>query len=438
MSLRLKFGLIILLAVVTALIAIPREDLIFKFFGIKNVSLQVKQGLDLQGGAQLVFQADLSKTTPAQREAAMDSLVQVMQRRANIGGTQEVTVQRQGSNRVSISLPGVKDVNAAINQIGQTATLTFVAQQSQGSSPTVIAVSGKDVSSADVTIDTQTSKPVVSLVLKGNAVKTFGDVTTSLNQSGGYLTILLDNQTLFGPATVSSPITDGHAQLEGNFASVADAKNVADLINSGALPVPVTLVGQNTVGPTLGKTSVSHSLVAGIIGLTTVAIFMLLYYRLLGGVAVVALLIYTALTVTLYKLSVFVPGYTIVMTLAGIAGFILSIGMAVDANILIFERLKEELRAGKSYAAATETAFDRAWTSIRDSNASTLITCAILYLTSTSTPIIRGFAVTLGLGVLVSLFTAVVVTRTLLRMMIRQSWGRNSRWFGLKESEVVS
>ena len=207
MSLRLKFGLIILLALVTALVAVPREDAIFKFFGLKNAKLQVKQGLDLQGGAQLIFQADLAKTPAGQHEAAMESLVQVMQRRANIGGTQEVTVQRQGSSRVSISLPGVKDVNAAINQIGQTATLTFVAQPSQGASPSVINVSGKDVSSADVTIDTQTSKPVVSLVLKGSAVKTFGDVTTSLNQSGGYLTILLDDQTLFGPATVSSPIT---------------------------------------------------------------------------------------------------------------------------------------------------------------------------------------------------------------------------------------
>ncbi len=436
MSLRLKFGLILALAVVTALIAIPREDAIFKFFGIKNVKLQVKQGLDLQGGAQLVFQADLAKTPAGQHDQAMSSLVQVMQRRANIGGTQEVVVQQQGKDRVSVSLPGVKDVNAAIQQIGQTATLSFAVQASQGASPSLLAITGKDVSSADVTIDPQTSKPVVSLVLKGSAVKTFGDVTTQLNQTGGYLTILLDDQILFGPATVSSPITDGHAQLQGNFASVSDAKNIANLINSGALPVPVTLVGQNTVGPTLGKESVSHSLVAGLIGLATVAVFMLLYYRLAGAVAVSALVIYTTITLTLYKLSAFVPGYTIVLTLAGIAGFILSIGMAVDANILIFERLKEELRAGKSFVAATETAFDRAWTSIRDSNVSTLITCTILYLSSTATPIIRGFAVTLGLGVLVSLFTAVVITRTLLRLVIRQKWGRNPKWYGLKDSEV--
>jgi len=189
------------------------------------------------------------------------------------------------------------------------------------------------------------------------------------------------------------------------------------------------------VGPTLGKESVRASIVAGAIGLGVVALFMVAYYRLAGLLAVLALIVYTTITLSLYKLSVFLPGYTIVLTLAGIAGFILSIGMAVDANILIFERMKEELRAGKSFVAATEAAFDRAWTSIRDSNVSTLITCTILFMTSSATPIIRGFAVTLGLGVLVSLFTSIVVTRTLLRMTIRQPWGRHPAWYGVKVSE---
>jgi preprotein translocase subunit SecD len=156
---------------------------------------------------------------------------------------------------------------------------------------------------------------------------------------------------------------------------------------------------------------------------------------LAGLLAVAALFIYTAITLSLYKLSTFIPGYTIVLTLAGIAGFILSIGMAVDANILIFERMKEELRAGKSFVASIEAAFDRAWPSIRDSNVSTLITCLILFMTSSATPIIRGFAVTLGLGVLVSMFTAVVVTRTLLRFVIRQPWGRHPKWYGVKPRE---
>jgi preprotein translocase subunit SecD len=242
---------------------------------------------------------------------------------------------------------------------------------------------------------------------------------------------MLDQDVIFGPATVSTPITDGTAQLSGNF-KVADAKQIAQLINAGALPVPITLVAQSTIGPTLGAESISHSLVAGLIGFLIVALFMILYYRLAGVVAVAALILYTLISIVIYKLSAFTP-YTIVLTLAGIAGFILSIGMAVDANILIFERMKEELRAGKSFVAATEAGFDRAWSSIRDSNVSTLITCIILYIFGAT--IIRGFAVTLGIGVLISMFTAVVVTRTFLRMVITTKFGRNPKNYGLKDVE---
>jgi preprotein translocase subunit SecD len=431
MSLRLKFILILVLAVVTALLAMPREDLVFSALGLKHVKLSVKQGLDLQGGAQLVFQADLSKTPSGQRDTAMASLVTVMTRRANIGGTQEVTVQQEGSNRVAVSLPGVKDVNQAINQIGKTANLTFVEVNSSSGAEMPTDISGNDVDSATADYDPTKDQPDVVLKLKsGDSTKKFADLTTKLSQNGDLLLTLLDGQPTFGPARTEA-ITDGTAILTGNL-NISQARQIADEITAGALPVPVTLVEQETVGPTLGKESVQQSLVAGIIGLGVVALFMLLYYRLAGALAVTALAIYTCITLTLYKLSTLVPGYTIVLTLAGIAGFILSIGMAVDANILIFERMKEELRAGKSFVAATEAAFDRAWTSIRDSNVSTLITCVILYMTSSATPIIRGFAVTLGLGVLVSMFTAVVVTRTLLRVVIRQPWGRNLRWYGLR------
>ena len=430
MSLRLKFALIFLIAVVTAVIALPREDVILHALGLKKAHMSVKQGLDLQGGAQLVFQADLSKTAAAQRQQALDSLITVIQKRANFGGTSEIVVQRQGSDRVSVSLPGVKNVNEAIDRIGKTANLEFVEVDPTTGAQKPTGIDGKDVDSATADYDPQRSQPVVRLKLKGgDSTKKFGDLTTRLSQSGGLLLTLLDGQPTFGPARTEA-INDGNAVLSGNL-DINAAKKIADEITAGALPVPVTLVEQRTVGPTLGKESVQHSLVAGIIGLGVVALFMLAYYRLAGLLAVLALLIYTTLTVTLYKLSVFVPGYTIVLTLAGIAGFILSIGMAVDANILIFERMKEELRAGKSFVAATEAAFDRAWTSIRDSNVSTLITCAILFLTSSATPIIRGFAVTLGLGVLVSMFTAVVVTRTLLRLVIRTSWGRNAKWYGV-------
>lgn len=435
MSLRLKFALILLLAVVTAALAIPREDAILKALGIKNTTLKVQQGLDLQGGAQLVFQADFSKTPAGERDKAMESLIAVIQKRANFGGTSEIAVQRQGSNRVIVSLPGVKDTGEAIDRIGKTANLEFVEVSADGQSQTPTGIDGKDVDSATADYDPAKAQPVVRLQLKpGDSTKKFGDLTTKLSQNGNYLLTLLDGQPTFGPAT-TEPITDGTAILSGNL-DIKEARKIAEEITAGALPVPVTLVAQSTVGPSLGKESVSRSLIAGLIGLSIVALFMMLYYRLAGVVAVLALIIYTTITLSLYKLSIFVPGYSIVLTLAGIAGFILSIGMAVDANILVFERMKEELRAGKSYVSALETAFTRAWTSIRDSNVSTLITCAILFASSGSTPIIRGFAVTLGLGVMVSLFTAIVITRTLMRIMIRGEWSRKPELYGLKKGEI--
>jgi preprotein translocase subunit SecD len=440
MSLRLKLGLILALAVVTAVLAYPREDDILKALHLKGKSdanhIGVRQGLDLQGGAQLVFQADLSKTPAAQKQTAVDSLISVISKRANFGGTSEVIVQRQGSDKVSVSLPGVKDVNEAIDRIGKTADLAFLEVNPSDNTTKPTGIDGKDIDGATADYDPQRAQPVVRLKLKGgDPTKRFGDLTTKMSQTGNLLLTTLDGQPTFGPAR-TEPITDGTAILSGNL-DVKEAKKIADEITAGALPVPVTLVEQRSVGPTLGRESVRASIVAGVIGLGVVAVFMLAYYRLAGLLAVLALIIYTTITLSLYKLSVFLPGYTIVLTLAGIAGFILSIGMAVDANILIFERMKEELRAGKSFVAAVEAAFDRAWTSIRDSNVSTLITCTILFLTSSATPIIRGFAVTLGLGVLVSLFTAVIVTRTLLRLVIRQGWGRNASWYGVKPVEEV-
>ncbi len=435
MSLRLKFALILLLAVVTTALAIPREDVILKALGIKNTTLKVQQGLDLQGGAQLVFQADFSKTPAGEHDKAMESLIAVIQKRANFGGTSEIAVQRQGTNRVIVSLPGVKDTGEAIDRIGKTANLEFLEVSADGQSQTPTGIDGKDVDSATADYDPTKAQPVVRLQLKpGDSTKKFGDLTTKLSQNGHYLLTLLDGQPTFGPAT-TEPITDGTAILSGNL-DIKQARKIAEEITAGALPVPVTLVAQSTVGPSLGKESVSRSLVAGIIGLSIVALFMMLYYRLAGVIAVLALIIYTTITLSLYKLSIFIPGYSIVLTLAGIAGFILSIGMAVDANILVFERMKEELRAGKSYVSALETAFTRAWTSIRDSNVSTLITCAILFASSGSTPIIRGFAVTLGLGVLVSLFTAIVITRTFMRLMIRAEWSRKPELYGLKKGDI--
>lgn len=435
MTNRTKLILVGVLALVVALLAYPKEDRLLKNFGLKT-QMQVRQGLDLQGGAHLVYQADLSKIDQADRASAMSSLQDVINKRVNAIGTSETNVQQVGSDRIIVELPGVSDITTAQNIIGKTANLVFLEIDPESQVPTDTGITGKDVQRATADFDTQSGQPIVSLQMKGGeSTKRFGEVTTRINQAGSQLVTLLDQDVIFGPATVSTPITDGKAQLSGDF-DVKTAKQIAELINAGALPVPVSLASQSTVGPTLGQESVQHSIVAGIIGLSMVALFMILYYRLAGVVAVVALIIYTALTLTLYKLSAFTP-YTIVLTLAGIAGFILSIGMAVDANILIFERMKEELRAGKSFVAASETGFDRAWSSIRDSNLSSLITCFILYTFSANIPIIRGFAVTLGLGVIVSMFTAVVVSRTLLRAIIKTKFGQNPRYYGLKPSEVV-
>lgn len=435
-SLRTKAWLILALTIITALLAWPRESDLLKAVGLKNATLQVKQGLDLQGGAHLVFKADdaeLNKLNQADREKAMTALIDVIQKRANPAGTSEITVQRQGNDRVIVELPGVQNVGEAVDKIGKTAQLTILEIDPSTQQPAETGITGKDVEKAEVSFS-QSSQPVVSLQLKGDAIKKFGDLTTRLNKTNGQLVTLLDDRVVFGPASVSSPITDGRAQLEGNFGSIAEARTVADQITAGALPIPVTLVEERTVGPTLGRESIAKSIVAGIIGLTVVAAFMILYYRLAGLFAVGALVIYTLLTLTIYKLSGLTP-YSIVLTLAGTAGFILSIGMAVDANILVFERMKEELRSGKNYVSALESAFDRAWTSIRDSNVATIITCVILYFFS-GTALIKGFAVTLGLGVLISMFTAIVVSRTMLRLSLRYSWGRKPGFYGVKASEV--
>lgn len=432
-----SFIAVIVVTLVALAFAIPREDVWLSKLGVKD-PLKVRLGLDLQGGAQLVYQADLSKVNGSDKTQAMESLTKVIGQRVNPGGTSEINIQTSGSNRVIIELPGIKNLDEAISTIGKTADLQFSEVKVSSGSTQIIPIptglSGKDVQRATVDFDPQTSQPIVSLQLKSGApTQKFGELTTRINKEGSRLLVTLDQDVVFGPATVSNPITDGKAVLSGNF-TTADAKKTAQLINAGALPVPISLVEQRTVGATLGQESIAKSVIAGIIGLTVVALFMILYYRLAGVIAVVALTIYTLITLALYKISGVSPS-PIVLTLAGIAGFILSIGMAVDANILIFERTKEEYRGGKEFVSAVESGFDRAWSSIRDSNVSTLITCAILFMFAGSVPIIKGFAVTLAVGVLISMFTAITVSRTLLRMVMRTKWGVNPKLYGFDHKE---
>lgn len=439
MNIRTKFYLIIALTLFVAVIALPREDRVFSALGIKGAALKVRQGLDLQGGASLTYQADLSKTKQEDKQKAIIGVIDVVNKRVNPSGTSEVVIQTSGSDRVSVQLPGVKDVNQAIAIIGKTANLAFLEIPAGANEPVSSGITGKDVESATVDYDQTTGKPIVTLRMKsGASTQKFADLTTRINKTNGRLVTVLDDQVVFGPATVSSAITDGTATLQGDF-SVKQAKEIADLINAGSLPVPVKLVEQRTVGASLGSESIAKSLVAGLIGILAVMIFMIAYYRLAGVVASLALLIYALINLAYFKFSIFMPGFfifsPIVLTLAGIAGFILSIGMAVDANILIFERMKEEARSGKDMQSALKAGFSRAWSSIRDSNISTLITCLILYWFGA--PIIKGFAVTLGLGVVISMFTAITVSRTLMSMLITTRAGKNPKNYGFTE-EVAS
>lgn len=433
MSVRTKFILILVLAFLAGIMALPREDKALSIVGIKNTRLQIRQGLDLKGGAHLVYEANMDGIPQTERSARLEGVASVIQERVNPAGTSEINVQTANNNRVIVEFPGIKNTSEAIELIGKTAQLRFFEFSATGEQINT-NIDGKDLKTANADIDPQSGQSIISFELKAEAAKRFADLTSQINQRNSRLLITLDDQPLFN-GTVQTPITDGRGQMQG-FESIKEAKRIATLLKAGALPVPISLVEQRTVGPTLGQESVEKSLVAGIIGLLSVAIFMLLYYRLAGAVAVAALSIYTVLLISIIKLSALTP-YTMVLTLAGIAGFILSIGMAVDANILIFERFREEVRRGRDLVPAMEAGFDRAWTSIKDSNTSSLITTAILYFFS-GTPIIKGFAVTLAVGVVVSMFTAIVVSRNLLRMLLKTKMGQNLRLYGLTEMEVGS
>ena len=430
MKVKTKFYIILAFVAVLILIAIPREDKILSALGIKDTKLKVRQGLDLQGGASLLYQADLSKTDSADHTKAISGVVDVINKWVNPTGTSEVLVQTSGGDRVLVQLPGITNIEEAISLIGKTAELSFY--QVNGDNTVIPSdISGKDLDNAATNIDPQSGQPVISFTMKNEAIDKFSKLTTEINKSQGRLLIILDDQPLFN-GTVSTPITDGKGQMQG-FENLKTAQETAVLLNAGALPVPVTLAEQRTVGASLGSESISKSLLAGIIGMLAVVIFMIAYYRLAGVIASVALMIYALINIDIFKISVATP-FPIVLTLAGIAGFILSIGMAVDANILIFERWKEEVREGATLEAGLESGFKRAWSSIRDSNISTLITCIILY--NFGQPIIKGFAVTLSIGVLVSMFTAITVSRTFLQMLIQTPFGSNEKYYRFRDLKV--
>mgnify|MGYP001128112267 CR=1 FL=1 len=366
--------------------------------------VKIHEGLDLQGGTHLVYQLDTSNLKAEDISSALGSVENVLRKRVDSLGVAEATIQSTkigGQQAVIVELPGVSDMAEAERRIGKTAQLQFLEQKEDGNlAPT--GLTGAHLKKAEVVFNQQTTnEPEVSLQFSDQGAKLLEEITRRNLQKP--LVPQLDNEIISAPI-VQTVISNGQAVITGQF-SIQEAKELATLLNAGALPVPINLVEQQNIGPTLGREAVQKSLIAGLVGLLIVAIFMIVYYRFLGLVATVSLLIYAFIALALFKL---IP---VTLTLAGIAGFILSIGMAVDANVLIFERVKEEIRIGKTRALAVEEGFKRAWPSIRDSNVSSLITCLILYYLTTG--LVRGFAVTLALGILVSMFTAITVTRTL-------------------------
>lgn len=383
----------------------------------------LKLGLDLQGGSQLVLLTKMEKIDPQQKDAALESAKNVIERRVNLYGVSEAVVQtsRVGEERrIIVELPGLKDASAAASLVGKTAQLDFREEPATLSAEISEAVptglTGADLKKAEVTFGSganNVSGPQVAIDFTSEGAKKFAEITK--RNVGKPLAIFLDDLPVSSPV-VQQEIIGGNAVITGQFSS-DEAKNLAIQLNAGALPVPIEILEERHIGPTLGQESVNKSLVAGLVGLAIVMIYMALYYGSLGLVADGALLIYTLLTLAIFRTGLFlIPPVT--LSLAGVAGFILSVGMAVDANILIFERMKEEIRWGRSNVLAMEYGFKRAWTSIRASNISSLITAGILYYFGTS--LVRGFAITLSIGILVSMFTAIVVTRTILKYVIHK------------------
>ncbi|MDO8686746.1 MAG: protein translocase subunit SecD [Candidatus Berkelbacteria bacterium] len=396
-------GIILVITALAGLVDWPTGP---NFFGKE---IKIHEGLDLQGGTHLVYELDTSKISKGDISTAQQSVIDVIEKRINALGVSEPVI-RSGKlgdkSTVIVELPGISDVNEAMNLIGKTAQLKFQEQNAETGEFVDTPLTGANLKKAQVQFDQSTSEPQVSIQFDSDGSKLFADLTQKNLQKP--LAIELDNQIISAP-TVQTAIQNGEAIITGKF-TVDEAKKLAIQLNAGALPVPISLVEQRNIGATLGSESVQKSLTAGLIGLILIALFMIVYYKFPGFLAVLALTIYALITLSLFKL---IP---VTLTLAGIAGFILSVGMAVDANILIFERTKEELASGKSIGLSFEEGFKRAWSSIRDSNFSSLITAGILYYGTSG--IVRGFAVTLALGIIISMFTAITVSRTFLRLFI--------------------
>ncbi|GAP40687.1 protein translocase subunit SecD [Flexilinea flocculi] len=426
-------------------------------------------GLDLQGGMQVLLEADVEDGTVVSADQ-LNTARQILENRSNGLGVSDVVFQVAGSNRILAEFPGMTNTEEVLATLKGTGLLEFVdtgdefmmegdpiktdltvssSEKSSETTTTAAATAANLTDSSDssdstetateekvyhtvltgaalqnVSVQMENSTPVVAFELKSDASQTFADFTSA--NIGKYLTIVLDGKVISSPR-INGAITGGSGVITGNF-TIDSANALSVQLKYGALPVPLKIVEYKMIGATLGEDSLKKSLVAGLIGLALAALFMILYYRLAGAVAVLAIIFYGAVSLALYKL---IP---ITLSLSGIAGFILTTGGAFDANILMFERLKEELRNGKTINQAITLCWTRAWSSIRDSNVATLITAAILFYFGSSfgATIVKGFAVSLCLGVLISMFTAFLVTRTLLHYTTKVVKPENqNKWFGV-------
>ncbi|HEY4506418.1 MAG TPA: protein translocase subunit SecD [Candidatus Paceibacterota bacterium] len=385
-----------------------------------------KLGLDLRGGTQLIYQADVSAIESSEVKNAMEGLRDVIERRVNLFGVSEPVVQVEetgalsgtsGEQRLIVELPGVTNVDQAVKLLGETPLLEFkLLLPVEGTTTQQLVdtgLTGRFLKKAQLQFDQSggfSGSPSVVLEFNEEGSDLFAKITRE--NVGKILAIYLDNAPISTPV-INEEITGGNAVITGQFTS-EEGKILVGRLNSGALPVPIELISTQKIGATLGSQAVDRGVFAGLIGFIIVALFLILWYRLPGLLAVVALCVYVVLMLVLFKL---IP---VTLTAAGIAGFILSIGMAVDANILIFERMKEELKKNESIDQAMHEGFSRAWPSIRDSNISSMITAVVLFWFGTS--LVKGFALTFGIGVLISMFTAITATRMFLYALGRKTF----------------
>lgn len=384
-------------------------------------------GLDLVGGSRIVLEAQTTETIAKITPDMMDGLKTAIESRVNALGVSETNVQQMGETRLLIEIPNVSDPKLAREFIGETAELEFKKPVYDKNGEIVdwasSGLTGEDLNKA-MPHGEANGNWSISLEFNAKGATKFAKLTREFK--GSQIAIFFNGENISAPR-VNEEITGGQAQITGDF-KYEEAKKTVDLLNAGALPVPAKIVEENTVGPTLGADSLDKSKTAGAIGIALVMVFMLIWYRVPGFIANIALIIYGLIVFAIFKMV----GVT--LTLAGIAGFILSIGMAVDANILIFERTKEELKSGRTLFTAINSGFDRAFTSIFDSNMSTIITCVILYFLGSN--IVKGFALTLAIGVVISMFSAITVTKNFMHLMFGTGQLKNPAWFGLKEEDI--